>query len=111
MSVTDNTAQVKTIIDSSSSISAVMNTSEETIVCKGTLDEEVLKAMYIPTEANVIQGDTIKTSGIGGIYPKGIHIGTIETVINTKNIVDRYAEVKPAVDFDKLNNILVIKND
>lgn len=45
---------------------------------------------------------------MGGIYPKGIKIGTIEKIQNTKNIVDRTAIIKPAVDFDKVETVLVI---
>ena len=52
--------------------------------------------------------DTIETSGIGGIYPKGILIGKISEIIETKNITDRYAIVETAVDFSKLENVLVI---
>ena len=56
-----------------------MSTSKDSIVCKGTLNENsALKAMYISTEANVVQGDSIETSGLGGIYPKGIHVGTVK---------------------------------
>ena len=110
ISVTENTAKVKTIIDTSSSLSAILSTTSETIVCKGTMEEKILKATYIPTDVNIIQGDSLKTSGIGGIYPKGIHIGTVKEVVNTQNIIDRYAIVEPAVDFNKLNTILVVKN-
>ena len=42
-------------------------------------------------------------------YPKGIHIGTIKEVVNTKNITDRYAMIETAVDFSKLETVLVIK--
>lgn len=45
---------------------------------------------------------------MGGIYPKGIKIGTIKKIENTKNIVDRIAYVEPAVDFDKVETVLVI---
>lgn len=111
ISVTDNTAKVQTIIDTSSSVSCSMSTTKDSIVCKGTLDEKsALKAMYIPTEANIIQGDSIETSGIGGIYPKGIHVGIIKKVTNTKNMIDRYALVEAAVDFEKLDTVLVITN-
>ena len=111
ISVTDSTAKVQTIIDTASSVSSSMSTTKDSIVCKGTLDEKsALKAMYIPTEANVIQGDSIETSGLGGIYPKGIHIGTISQIVNTKNITDRYAMINPAVDFSKLETVLVITN-
>ncbi len=111
-SVADNTAKVRTIVDTSSSISCLMSTSKDSIVCKGTLENNSeLKAMYIPTDVNLVQGDSIETSGLGGIYPKGIHVGSIKKIITTKNITDRYALVETAVDFGKLNTVLVIKNN
>lgn len=111
VSVTDNTAKVQTIIDTASSVSCIMSTTKDSIICKGTLENNsTLKAMYIPTDKNIIQGDSIETSGLGGIYPKGIHVGTVDKVINTKNITDRYALIQTAVDFDKLDTVLVITN-
>ena len=111
VSVTDSTSKIQTIIDTASSVSCVMSTTKDSIVCKGTLDEKsALKAMYIPTDANIIQGDSIETSGIGGIYPKGIHIGTVKKVTNTQNMTDRYALIETAVNFDKLDTVLVITN-
>ena len=67
-----------------------------------------LKLMYIPTDADLIIGDTIETSGIGGIYPKGILVGKISEIIQTKNITERYAIIETAVDFSKLETVLVI---
>ena len=111
VSLTDSTAKVQTIIDTASSVSCSMSTTKDSIVCKGTLDEKsALKAMYIPTDANIIQGDSIETSGIGGIYPKGIHIGTVKKITNTQNMTDRYALIETAVNFDKIDTVLVITN-
>lgn len=111
ISVTNSTAKVQTIIDTASSVSCTMSTTKESMVCKGTLnDMSSLKAMYIPTDANVMQGDSVETSGLGGIYPKGIHVGMVKKVTNTQNLTDRYAIVETAVDFDKLGTVLVIKN-
>ena len=111
VSVTDTTAKVQTIIDTASSVSSIMSSTEESIICKGTLDSTTeLKAMYIPTDYNIIQGDSIETSGLGGIYPKGIHIGTVKQVESTKNVTDRYAIIETAVNFDKLSTVLVIVN-
>ena len=64
--------------------------------------------MYIPTDADIVLEDTIETSGIGGIYPKGILIGKISQIIEAKNITDRYAIIETAVDFSKLETVLVI---
>ncbi len=110
ISVTNSTAKVQTIIDSASSTSALISTSRDSIVCKGVLnDNKQLKAMYIPMDATVSQGDTIETSGLGGIYPKGIYIGTVSKVENTTDLTNRYALVSVAVDFNKLETVLVIK--
>ena len=112
ISVTDHTSKVQTIIDTATAVTSTISTTKDTIIVQGTLeDKNILKATYIPTEANVLQGDSVETSGIGGIYPKGIHIGTIKEVFNTKNITDRYATVEPSVNFAKLDTILVILNN
>ena len=110
ISVTESTAKVQTIIDTASTTSCLITTSRDMIIAKGTLNSSsTLKATFIPTNATILEGDKIETSGLGGIYPKGIHIGTIKKVVNTKNITDRYAMIETAVNFEKLETVLVIK--
>ena len=110
ISVTQTTAKLQPIIDTSSTVSSVITSSRDMMIVRGTLSEEsALKATFIPTEATILEGDKVETSGLGGIYPKGIHIGTIKKVVNTKNITDRYAIIQTAVDFSKLETVLVIK--
>lgn len=111
ISVTKNTAKVQTIVDTATAVTSKISTTEDTIIVQGTLDDKTtLRATFIPTDAVVLEGDSVETSGIGGIYPKGIHIGTIREVVETGNITDRYAIVDTAVDFSKLNTVLVITN-
>jgi len=55
-------------------------------------------------------GDSIETSGLGGIYPKGLLIGTVDEVIIDVNNVSQSAVVKPAVNFKKLQEVFVITN-
>lgn len=110
ISASDSTSKVQTIVDPASNVSATISTTRDAIVCKGILENtDKIKATYIPTEANIVIGDSIETSGMGGIYPKGIHIGTIKEIKNTKNTIDRYAIVETAVDFSKLETVLVVK--
>ena len=110
ISVTNNTAKVQVIVDPASTVSATISTMEESIICKGTLeDNKILRASYIPTGAELIIGDTIQTSGLGEIYPKGILIGTISEIVTTNNSTDRYAVIQTAVDFSKFYSVLVIK--
>lgn len=110
ISVSESTCKVQVIIDSASTVSSTISTTNESIICKGTLENnQVLRATYIPTGAELIQGDLVYTSGVGGIYPKGIIIGTVNEIVTTSNITDRYAIVKPTVDFSKIDTVLIIK--
>ena len=109
ISVSEKTCKVQVIIDSASTVSSSISTTNDSIICKGTLEnDQILRASYIPTGAELIQGDSVYTSGIGGIYPKGIIIGTIKEIVTTSNITDRYAIVEPAVDFSKIDTVLII---
>ena len=109
VSVDDTSSKVELIIDAASSVSSICSTTKDSIICKGTLESNsTLNATYVPIEATLVQGDSVETSGMGGIYPKGIHIGTIQEVVNTKNITDRYAIIKTAVDFSTVQTVLVI---
>lgn len=111
ISVTNNTAKVQTILDTASTVSANISTAKESILIKGTIgSNNQLKATSIPSNATILQGDEVVTSGLGGIYPRGILIGTINEIVNTKNQTDRYANVKTATDFDTLQTVLVITN-
>ena len=66
ISVTNNTAKVQTIVDTASAVTSKISTTEDTIVVQGTLeDKSTLRANFIPTDAVVLQGDTVETSGIG----------------------------------------------
>ena len=110
ISATNNTSKVQLIIDSASSVSAMMNISRDNIIVKGELGEnKKLKATYISADANIILNDEVETSGLGGIYPKGLKIGKLTEIIEAPNITEKYAIVEPAVDFAKLETVLVIK--
>lgn len=110
ISVTSTTAKVQTIIDSSNVVSASLENSRDNVICRGMLENRKLKATYVSTTTTLTQGEKVYTSGMGGIYPKGIYIGTIKEIVDTKNITDRYFIVETAVDFDNLETVLVIKN-
>ena len=109
ISVTENSAKVQTIIDTASTVSSTISTADESILVKGTIsNNEQLKASSIPANATVLQGDAVVTSGLGGIYPKGILIGTIKEIVNTKNQTDRYANIQTATNFNTLQTVLVL---
>lgn len=110
ISATKNTAKVQPIIDSASNISAVTTSSRDNVIVKGQLgsSRELIVTLVQP-DTELFVGDTIETSGLGGIYPKGIKIGTIKEVITTKNVAEKYAILETNMDFEHLEYVLVIK--
>jgi rod shape-determining protein MreC len=57
--------------------------------------------------ADVVVGDTIVTSGIEGIYPKGFTIGRVESIEKSGNAYKQIL-IRPAVDFSSLEEVLVV---
>ena len=111
VSTTNKTAKIQTIIDSASSTSCLASSTRDTMICKGTIENKpILSASNIATDARIIQGDSVETSGLGGIYLKGIHVGKIKKVNAGSNKTDSYATIETAVDFEKLETVLVITN-
>jgi hypothetical protein len=66
------------------------------------------KMVNIARDADIIKGDKIITSGFGGIYPKGILLGEVTDVVNEEGGLLKYAVLKPAADFDRLEEVAVI---
>ena len=64
----------------------------------------------IVKEGDIVAGDAIVTSGYGGLYPKGLLIGTVKEIVPDPSGVVKRAVLTPAVDFTKLEEVLVILN-
>lgn len=110
ISVTADTAKVQTLVDTSNVVSATLENSKDTVISRGTLIGNELKTTYISTDTVLTEGEKLHTSGMGGIYPKGIYIGKIKKINDAKNITDRSFITEAAVDFENLETVLVITN-
>lgn len=109
ISTTSKTAKIQTIVDSASATSCLASSTRDLMICKGTIENKsILSASNIATDARIIQGDSVETSGLGGIYMKGIHVGKIKKVNAGSNKTDSYATIEAAVNFEKLETVLVI---
>ena len=111
--VTKNTAKVVSILDAGNSVSARSARTRDSVICKGNIslkDEGKLKVTAIPIGVEFIEGDKFETSGMGGIYPKGIAIGEVERYENKANPLENEAILKTYVDFNKLETVAVIIN-
>lgn len=111
--VFDNSSQVTSILDVNNAVSARLTKTGDLITTKGDMnlvDKGLLKLKYVTSNVNLAEGDVVETSGMGGIYPRGIFIGTISKVEQDINLMKTYAVLEPGVDFNKLSEVLVISN-
>jgi len=69
-----------------------------------------LRMTYLDREAKVQVGDIIISSGFGGIYPKGIPIGRVETVGEEQDQLTLFAVIEPFVSFSKLEEVLCVSS-
>ncbi len=107
--VTPNTAKVLLITDVSSSVYSLIQSNRAKGVVNGSRSGQ-LTMTFIPQGDHVQPGDRVVTSGLGGVFPEGLLVGTVTEV--RQNAVDLYqeAEVRPAVDFGRIEEVLVIVN-
>lgn len=106
-------SEVELITDPRSAVGSIVQRADSRVagIVKGSADSNsAINMTNIPQNANIVEGDTIITSGFGGIYPKGIPIGSVAAIKNDSGGLLQYATLYPCVDFQKLENVAVIIN-
>lgn len=109
ISVTPNTAEVLMILDSEGAVGARIFENRVTPgVVVGTGRSDYLEMIHLPHDVPIEAGQTVVSSGLGGMYPKGIRIGTVMEVKPEPNWLMKSALIKPFVDFSRLEEVFVI---
>lgn len=104
-----NTAEVLLILDGEGAVGArVFDNRVTPGVVIGDGYSDILKMAYLSHNAEIEKGQTIVTSGLGGLYPKGIRIGRVEKVELEPNGLTKTAIIRPFVDFSRLEEVFVI---
>lgn len=109
--VTSSYSRVTTILSPETKISAVDKVNRDTGVAGCDLklaDRGLLRLSYLAAGTTVKSGDIIVTSGVGGIYPRNLPVGTVREVKNSEYDVSLYAEVTPFVDVKTVRDVMVI---
>lgn len=106
-----NWSTMITLIDPNISISSTVYRTGESVMLESDLslmEKGRCKASYLSEESQLINGDTIMTSGANGNYPSGLVVGYIETIQTTASGLERYGLINPAADLDDLGLIFVV---
>lgn len=108
-SVTENNAKVLLLSDPSSLASALLADSRLNGIVRGDTGNHLVMD-FLPQGPTFAVGEAVLSSGLGGQFPRGLTIGTIDTIESQPNAVFQTATVRPAVDFSSLELVMVITN-
>lgn len=100
-------SRVRLTTDQRSGVAALVQHSREPGIVKGSISG-VLSLDFVSTEAEIKQGDVILTSGTGGIYPKGIVIGTVIEVPREVNQLYKAVTLNPANEMSTVERVLIL---
>jgi len=105
-------SKVYSILDSRSSVSVKSLRTGDLGVVVGDhelMGDGLCKMEYIDSEAEIVEGDEIVTSGLSDYYAEGISVGYVKEIHQDENGITKYAVIEPKVDFKHLDTLIVIK--
>ena len=108
--LTPNYADVLTILDQNNRVDAIVARTRSHGIVEGTAGFKTRLKHVNRTEAIEI-GDEVITAGLGAVYPKGIKIGRISQIDKENFGITQDVEVEPSVDFNKLEEVVVLLED
>lgn len=104
-------SKVQLILDPRSAVGTLVQRPASRVagIVQGNYDDVYMpKMVNIPRNADIVEGDTIVTSGFGGIFPKGLMVGTVTNVKHDGGGLLEVAYIEPAVNFQKLEDVMII---
>ncbi len=107
--VTPSTSKVQLITDPLSAAGVLMQRTRVTGIVIGNLDAG-LRVRYLPLLADVVVGDQVVTSGMGGVFPKGIPVGRVTAVERKSGALFQEAVLQPKVDLSRLEEVVILMN-
>lgn len=109
INVTPNTSEVLLIIDSAGSLGGMMQKSSIQGVLQGIGGGKGLITMTkLPYNADIQLNDVVITSGVGGVFPAGLLVGTVVKVNTSADGLSKEAIVEPYADFNDIQFVLVV---
>ncbi len=102
---------VTTILDPEINVGAYNSRTQATGVVGGDANlysKSKTKLRLLPRDTALLSGDIIETSGIGGMFPAGILIGTVDSIKAENSGVSMYGEISPIVNVEKVTGVMII---
>ena len=103
----NSASKIMLLIDRQAAIDGVVQHSRARGIVRGAR-QDALSFEFTSREGDLEVGDLIITSGLGGVYPKGLRIGEVTAVSPSDSMMLQTAEVRPSVDFGRLEQVFVM---
>ncbi|NLB89413.1 MAG: rod shape-determining protein MreC [Syntrophomonadaceae bacterium] len=108
-SVSENSAQVALITDREMAVGVIIQQNRDTNgIVEGLGNTNLLRMINIPYYSTIKENDIVITSGLSLNYPPGIDIGVVDTISREPSGLLLSATVRPVVNFDRLEEVLII---
>ncbi len=108
--VSSRYSKIMLIIDRNSSVDAMVQRTRARGIIKGEATAGQCLFKYVLRKDDVRVGDKIVASGLDGVFPKGLPVGDVKEVVRRNSGVFQEVRVVPYIDFEKLEEVLVILN-
>ena len=105
-----NWSKVSSLVDSSSNVSFNVVRTQSYGAINGQ-ENNLLSGFMYKSDADIIVGDKLVTSGRGGIFPSDLYIGEVTEVKSSENNLEKKISVKSPVDFTTLFRVFVIRGN
>ncbi|NLY08507.1 MAG: rod shape-determining protein MreC [Tissierellia bacterium] len=103
-------AKINTLMDEETGAGFYSSRTRDGGFIKSALESELNGYMF-DTESDIIEGDRLFTSGLGGVYQPEIYLGTVEEVGSDEGGMVKRIIIKPGVDFHKISRVFIIKEN
>lgn len=104
-----NYSKVLLVIDTNSAVDALCQRTRARGIVKGAAEDKC-DFIYVSRTSDVSVGDTVISSGLDGIYPKGLPLGRVSGVNKKEFGLFQAIDIEPYVNFEKLEEVLVVLN-
>lgn len=102
-----DTSVVRLIVDRASSVPVLVSRSRARALLEGE-NSGTCQLKYLIRTEDVRDGDMIITSGLSGIFPRGIEVGTVSEIVRQNYGLYQYAKVLPRVPLARLEDVLIL---
>lgn len=105
--VSAGASRVLLLTDPNSAVDAIVQRTRAQVVVEGRLGP-ACRVLYLARGEDAAAGDRVVTSGLGGVFPKGLLLGDLSRVESPPGEVFQSAELVPGADFSRIEEVFVV---